>query len=63
MDQYVFEHNSSTNDHIFCIHQILEKKMGIQRSCASALYRLQRTVMIQLGGRSFIIFSLNLVSP
>ena len=26
MDQYGFQRNSSTIDHIFCIHQILEKK-------------------------------------
>ena len=31
-------------DHIFCICQILEKKMGIQQSNASALYRLQESL-------------------
>jgi hypothetical protein len=36
-----FQHNSSTIDHIFCIHQLLEKNMGIQRSSASAIYRLE----------------------
>ena len=25
-----FQRNSSTTDYIFCIHQILEKKMGIK---------------------------------
>jgi hypothetical protein len=28
----------STIDHVFCTRQILEKKMGIQRSSASAIY-------------------------
>jgi hypothetical protein len=36
-----FQHNISTTDHVLCIHQILEKKEGIQRSSASAIYRLQ----------------------
>jgi hypothetical protein len=35
-----FRRNRSTTDHIFCIRQILEKKMGIQQSSVSALYRL-----------------------
>ena len=36
-----FRRNRSTIDHIFCIRQILEKKIGIQRRSSSALYRLQ----------------------
>jgi len=37
--------NRSTTDHIFCIRQILDKKMGIVHRCnASALYRLQNSL-------------------
>jgi len=36
-----FRRNRSTIDHIFCICQIPEKKMGIQWTSSSALYRLQ----------------------
>jgi hypothetical protein len=32
--------NRSTTDYIFCIRQILEKKMGTQCGSASAIYRL-----------------------
>ena len=39
-----FRHNRSATDHIYCIRQILEEKMGIQRSSASAVYRLQESV-------------------
>jgi len=35
-----FRHNGLTTDYIFCIHQILEKKVR-KRSSASAIYRLQ----------------------
>jgi len=36
-----FNVNRSTIDHIICIRQRLEEKMGIQQSCESAIYRLQ----------------------
>jgi hypothetical protein len=39
-----FRRNRSTTEHIFCIRQILEKKMGIQRNSAS-LYRLQESLL------------------
>ena len=52
-----FRRNRSTADRIFCIHQVLEKKMGLHWSSPSAVNRLQ------LEGRSRIIFSLNFVSP
>jgi hypothetical protein len=34
-----FQHSRSTTNQIFCICQILEKKMGIELSSASALFR------------------------
>jgi hypothetical protein len=49
-------HNRSTTDQISCIHQILEKKMGVQWDKTS------RKPMTQLGEKYFI-FSLNLVYP
>jgi len=39
-----FRRNRSTTNHIFCIRQILKKKMGIRGSSASALYRLQESL-------------------
>jgi hypothetical protein len=39
-----FRLNRSTTDHIFCIRQILKKKMGIQRDCASAICRLHESI-------------------
>jgi hypothetical protein len=32
-----FRHNRSTTDHVFCIHQILEKKWNTMRQCISYL--------------------------
>ena len=43
-DQCGFQCNRSTTDHIFCICQIFEKKMGMQWSSASAIYRLQESL-------------------
>jgi len=57
-----FRSNRSTTDHVFCIRQIIEKKIGKQRSSESALYT-SRKLLSQLGGRSCIIFLLSLVSP
>jgi len=51
-----FQYNRSTTNYIFCIHQILEKKWKYNS-------RLSRKLMIQLGGRSCIIFSLSIVYP
>ena len=39
-----FRHNRLTTDHIFCVHQILEKKMGTKRSSESSLHRLQESL-------------------
>jgi len=39
-----FRRSRSTTDHILCIRQILEKKMGIQLSSASAFYRFQESL-------------------
>jgi hypothetical protein len=36
-----FRCNRSTTDQIFCIRQILEKKMEVQWDCTSAIYRFQ----------------------
>jgi hypothetical protein len=57
-----FRRNRSTTDHIFSIRQILEKNGNTMRQCISYLYT-SRKPMIQLGGRSCIIFSLSSVSP
>jgi len=53
--------NRFTTDHILWICQILEKKWEYNE----AVYQLltSRKLMIQLVGRSGIIFSLSLVSP
>jgi hypothetical protein len=53
-------HNRSTNNHISLIPQILGKKYNKMRQCISYLCT-SRKPMIQLGGRSCIIFSLSLV--
>ena len=42
--QREFRRNMSTTDHIFCIHSILDKKMGTQRNSALALYRPQESL-------------------
>jgi hypothetical protein len=36
-----FDATGQFTDHLFCIRQVLEKKMRVQRSSASALYTLQ----------------------
>jgi len=54
--------NRSTTDHIFCVHQILEKKWEYNEA-VHQLFIDFKTAMIQLGRRSCIIFSLSLVSP
>jgi len=46
----------STADHIFCIHQIHEKNWEYNKAVH------QHQLMIQFGGKSCIIFSMNLVS-
>ena len=56
-----FRHNRSTTDHIFCIRQILEKNGNTMKKFTTSLQTL-RKLMIQLGGRSYIRFSLSLVS-
>jgi hypothetical protein len=57
-----FRRNRSTTDHIFCIHQILEKKWE-QNEAVHQLFIDFKKAMIQLGGRPCTIFSLSLVSP
>jgi hypothetical protein len=60
--QYGFRrHNRSTTDHVFCIHQILEKKWEYNEAVHQLFIDFK--LMIQLGGRSCIIFSLSFVSP
>ena len=54
-----FRRNRSTIDHTFCIRQILEKKNG---NTVRKFISTSRKLMIQLGGRSYIRFSLSLVS-
>jgi len=52
--------NRPTTDHIFGIRQILKKKW----ECIEAVHQLFihfKKLMIQLGGRSCIIFSLSLI--
>jgi hypothetical protein len=39
-----FRHNRSTTDQIFCIPQILEKKMEVQCDSTSAIHRLQKNL-------------------
>jgi len=56
-----FRRNRSTNDLIFCIRQILEKKWEYNEE-VHQLFIDFRKLMIQLGGRSYIRFSLSLVS-
>ena len=54
--------NRSTTDHIFCIHQILEKKLEYNETVHQLFIDFKKA-MIQLRGRSCIIFSLSLVFP
>ena len=56
-----FRSNSSTTDHIFHIRPILEKKWKQMKQWISYLQTL-RKLMIQLGRRSYVLLSLNLVS-
>ena len=60
--QYGFRCNSSTTDHIFCIPQILEKKWDYNEAVHQLFINFKKA-MIQLGGRSCIIFSWSLGSP
>jgi hypothetical protein len=40
-----FQHNRSTTDQVFCIHQILQKrKMGVQWDSTSVIYRCQESL-------------------
>jgi len=41
---FVSSWSTADHIHVICIRQILEKKMGIQRSSAPALYRLQENL-------------------
>jgi len=56
-----FRCNKSTIDHIFCIRQILEKNGNTLRKFISSS-QTSRKLTIQLGRRSYIRFSLSLVS-
>jgi hypothetical protein len=49
-------------DHIFCILQILEKKWKYNEAMHQ-LFKEFKKAMIQLAGKSCIIFSVSLVSP
>ena len=50
-----FRQNRSTTDPIFCICQILEKNGNTKKQCISCLWN-SRKLMIQLGGKSYILF-------
>jgi len=52
--QYEYRYNRSTTDHIFCIHQILERKWKYNKGVLH--FRLQTNLCIQLGGSSCIKF-------
>ena len=54
-----FRRNRSNTDHIFCIRQILEKKWEYNEVVHQ---QTSRKLMIPLGGRYCIIFSLSLLS-
>ena len=56
-----FRRNRSTIDHIFCNRQILEKKWEYNEEVHQLFIDL-RKLMTQLGGMSYIRFSLSLVS-
>jgi hypothetical protein len=60
--KYGFRRKISTTDHIFCIRQILKKNVNKMQQYIRYL-QTSRKLMIQLGGRSCIIFLLSLVSP
>ena len=49
-----YQHNRSTIDHIFCIHQLLEKKWEYKETVHKLFIDLKKFI-IQLGGRSCII--------
>jgi hypothetical protein len=49
-----FQHKKSTTDHIFCIHQLLEKKWEYNEA-GHQLFIDFKKFMIQFGGRSCII--------
>ena len=57
-----FWHNRSTTDHLFCTRQMLEKKWEYTEAVHQLFISL-RKLMIQLGGRSYIIFLWSLGSP
>lgn len=45
----------------FAVIKTLEKKIGVQWDCTSATYRLPESFMIQLGGKTYTTFALNLL--
>jgi hypothetical protein len=57
-----FRRSRSTTDHIFCFRQILEKKWE-SNEAVHQLFIDFKKIMVQLLGRSCIVFSLRLVSP
>ena len=56
-----FRRNRLTIDHIFCICQILEKKWECNEEVHQLFIDFKKTY--DSVGRSYIIFSLSLVSP
>ena len=56
-----FRRNRQTIDHIFCIAKYLRKNGSTMKKFIS-FSQISRKLMIQLGGRSYIRFSLSLVS-
>jgi len=49
-----FQYNRSTTDHIFCIHQLLEKKWEYNEAVHQLFIDFKK-FMIKLGGRYSII--------
>jgi DNA mismatch repair protein MutH len=50
--QYGFWHNRSTTHQIFCIHQVLVKKMEVQWDNTSSDHRLQERLWFSVEGRN-----------
>jgi len=57
-----FQRNRSNNDHIFCIRQILEKEWGFNETGHHLLIDFKKAY-VSFTRRSYIIFTVSLVSP
>jgi len=56
------QHDRPTTDHILCIRQIFEKKWEYIEAL-NLVFIDSRMLVMELGVRFYIIFSLSLVSP